>query len=1028
MVINYGSTAIGQRYKWKLVDKLGEGDAGEVYLVESLLEGKQAILKRPRRNAYSSDILRQAAQIRSEGVILNALGSLSFPEEGTRITIPALLDQSPPEDGAGERLFIVVERAPGFDLKYLHQVARYGLVDGLQLPNNQENNPFLQMYAGLDQIPEAILIRCLYGTLCLLESVHTNEVWNERSKQAGVIWNDVKAEHLYWDPSSGRLTVIDWGNGQFLEADGTSKDRQYSRKDDDRQFIQEMGDFLAEANPGLRETLEWPEEIPAGSRAVEEVKALRARLAGMHEDVLLRTRRLRADESDIYSLTRPEMRHLTQIDELHRQITTLGETPDYAGALNFHSRLALQLASEANLEPFQEVCGRAARLEPRAAKKWDVLCDVAEIALQQEGEKNPLFSNALAAGVTDDWPGFLWELLLYTGSGPLPEWWESVSHAVRALYLELEEDVLTPYTAVSRTFYTLQSSVLQMGDKQVRQAIDPQNQEMAALGISEELLNTFNEEVIKKWKDLEPAPPNAGIDYREIAGMINEIEAVLPGTKDPLERALAQPNAQADIVLSAWERKEFEIARRGLRMLLIWDPDRRRLRRAERAMSLTPQWLARVSKGAKSDEPFYEFITSIELEGRRLRNQVGKAEWLDGILDALKRLRKGAKHADLLMEHPHILNEIPWLSEYRSREILSLPHSHSLTLDRDKNAIGTRRTISGVAEGRFGRDQELSLGDALDTWTPEARGSSARVFTGDLRSRDGMITTCAVKIMRPDRAEYALPLFREEAQILTLLRDVPGVSPLIECGYLKLEEGQALPREEGHLGAGNLSGQVVRYGAEEVQNYLASLDRYLGQGWTPYLALEKRDNARNLMVYCDAGRTHGWFLPLREGLIMAVQICDILQSAHERNIIYRDHKILHYYWDAEVHGVTMIDWNIAKRQPQGLEDEERQFDLVQFGARALHHIMTGRPAAGSLPLGPNRPEDIEGSAMNYPVNWTYDDERLPNRVKEILEQVLNQGYTHFRELRKDLVEVYEQIPDPVTGGKQTNNGTIQGNH
>ncbi len=165
-----------------------------------------------------------------------------------------------------------------------------------------------------------------------------------------------------------------------------------------------------------------------------------------------------------------------------------------------------------------------------------------------------------------------------------------------------------------------------------------------------------------------------------------------------------------------------------------------------------------------------------------------------------------------------------------------------------------------------------------------------------------------------------------------------------------------------------------------------------------------------MLRFCDAGYTHGWFLTLRDSLVLALQICDILQFAHDRNIVYRDHKILHYYWDAEAHGVTMIDWNIAKRQPQGLSEAERQFDLVQFGARALHHIFTGRPAQGSLPLGPNRPEDIEKASTHYPVNWTYDDERLPNQLKTILEQTLNQGYTHVRDIRRDLLGIYQQLP------------------
>ena len=65
--------------------------------------------------------------------------------------------------------------------------------------------------------------------------------------------------------------------------------------------------------------------------------------------------------------------------------------------------------------------------------------------------------------------------------------------------------------------------------------------------------------------------------------------------------------------------------------------------------------------------------------------------------------------------------------------------------------------------------------------------------------------------------------------------------------------------------------------------------------------------------------------------MLSLQICDIFQFAHDRNIVYRDHKILHYYWDVDAHGVAMIDWNIAKRQPQGLSDAEKQFDLVQLG-------------------------------------------------------------------------------------------------
>jgi hypothetical protein len=140
----------------------------------------------------------------------------------------------------------------------------------------------------------------------------------------------------------------------------------------------------------------------------------------------------------------------------------------------------------------------------------------------------------------------------------------------------------------------------------------------------------------------------------------------------------------------------------------------------------------------------------------------------------------------------------------------------------------------------------------------------------------------------------------------------------------------------------------------------------------------------------------------------------MIQFAHDRNVAYRDHKILHYFWEPTGQCVEVIDWNIAKRYPQGMPPVERQFDVVQFGARALHHILTGRAAPGTLPLGPNMLQDVEQAAHTYNVQWTYDDERLPNRVKEILEKVLGEGYATIRDLRQDLVEVFEQLPETVS--------------
>jgi hypothetical protein len=112
-----------------------------------------------------------------------------------------------------------------------------------------------------------------------------------------------------------------------------------------------------------------------------------------------------------------------------------------------------------------------------------------------------------------------------------------------------------------------------------------------------------------------------------------------------------------------------------------------------------------------------------------------------------------------------------------------------------------------------------------------------------------------------------------------------------------------------------------------------------------------------------------------------------------------------------MHGIYMIDWNVARLHPDGLSDYEKQMDLVQFGARALHHILTGRTAPGALPLGPTRPEEIEQAAKTYQTQWTYDDQRLTEDLRSILERVLAGEYNNAIMLRDDLKKAFLSLPD-----------------
>ena len=56
--------------------------------------------------------------------------------------------------------------------------------------------------------PESIYLNIMRQLLGLLSTAH----------RVGIVYNDVKVDHLFWDENAEQLKVIDWGNAQFVSA------------------------------------------------------------------------------------------------------------------------------------------------------------------------------------------------------------------------------------------------------------------------------------------------------------------------------------------------------------------------------------------------------------------------------------------------------------------------------------------------------------------------------------------------------------------------------------------------------------------------------------------------------------------------------------------------------------------------------------------------------------------------------------------------------------------------------------------
>ncbi len=1008
-----GEVTSGQLHGWKLIQKIGEGDAGEVYIVESLVEKQQAILKRPRHSPFTSDILRQANQIRMEWQVLDSLKNFNLRFKDFLVCVPGLLDTAKPGSEYSERFFIVIEKAPGIDLATLAQAALQGAVPGGPAATASIDQFLYQVISRRGELPALLVLKILASMLDFLLNIHHLNASHPDQAARGVIWNDVKPHHLFWDILGKTLTVIDWGNAQFIGADGASEDRHFTVNNDFGQFLQEMGSFLKELKPDLYQDLEWPRENPPPGLYNQVVKPLQTRIVRRLDEEYARLHSLRQQEEGLLLRRDPQVEDWLALERIQTQIVELAELPDWSGAGRLAILLASKMINEGARQPFLDLCQHITRLPGIDREHWEIVQVIARLVPWPGLFQIPV-QQALLSAIEKDWPGTLWQLRLAADQTQFPSWWQNLSDRIRRAQPEVGQDGLTPLVVLNRLILTLQAS--RQRDPEPQMALTAQTFGFRMLEAEQEpehspeelLARYLKETVARRWVELEPDPPDSGLEYTDIEQQLEIIGFLEPGTKDNLVRALDQPRALVKITLDGWSLRDFETARRGLRRLFIWDPDRQRLFLADKAIARAPAWLGGIRQGPESDESLQEFITRFELRGREMRNQVGPAPWLDQTLEAFSRLRRGASPSDILLDYPELRPELPWLAHYHPP--LLRPLSGPVLLERLSSPPLPEWLLNSDRVGTLGPEGEIELGEPQDTWAPEARGSSARVFTGILRGEDRLQHPAAIKIMRPGLSDYALPLFHAEARILTLMSDVPGVSAPLEFGFIRPRDDGQLPEDTSQQTASNFLGTVRRMPTPDIRGYLSALESLPQQGWLPYIALALQPRSDNLMVLCDSGYTHGRFLSLKEGLRFCIQILDILQTAHSRNIAYRDYKILHFYWSEAENGITMIDWNVARHAPQGLSTAEKCADLVQFGARALHHILTGRPAPGALPVGPTRPEEIDQAAATYAPQWNFDDQRLPTRLREIVERLLAGSYDQAAPLRAELGTLFRIYP------------------
>lgn len=239
----------GVKFDWSITKKIGEGDAGEVWLAQAVESQVVGILKRAAQHTMIGEIDRQAICISNEGNFLKALDRMKVDVVGSEMRAVKLLDRYQKNEIDPLNKFIVMERAAGFDIKNLAQIFRSRQNISHDRFTDQEIN-FLQLFASLEQFPSLLLASMVAGLVKFLERIHELRVVLDGKSYRGIVWNDIKIDHIFWDPSENKFTLIDWGNAQPLAID-----QKISPEIDYRQLITAMQEFLEFISPEMLDTL-----------------------------------------------------------------------------------------------------------------------------------------------------------------------------------------------------------------------------------------------------------------------------------------------------------------------------------------------------------------------------------------------------------------------------------------------------------------------------------------------------------------------------------------------------------------------------------------------------------------------------------------------------------------------------------------------------------------------------------------------------------------------------------------------------
>jgi len=585
-------TVQGITHTWQVSDTpIGSGDAGEVYAVACLDQPSlSGMMKKPARIATAGTIQRQASQIAQEAVALARLDGLPDGKAHP----PRLLDQAPPYTMGTGNFFIISETAPGEDLTSLLSKSR------------KMGKPF----------PRRVIVTVLDALFDMFSRAH----------KAGVLWNDVKLDHIYWYNRTGEVAVIDWGNALFID---NADQPALPHWEDYQQMVDTLGTFLQHSAPDLFIDLGW-DEFMNKTLDSPRVSVLARRISYQQQVIALQV-------MEYQSLIRVVLNSDPTLDGLRKMA-------DYKTVLE---KIGVPWESEAVLKYSHDLVQRAVAEDDRqtcvraTALVWDIFDDALDLPWHLMREycrhtdilTHSAFPVLVKQTLNANWGDALWAASTIASQSQNLTWWEGLIPVMRQKAL----DTSTPLP------YRTSQSIL-------RWAQEHQHRNLAHR----------LEHILQNWRKKGETGTESPFEY-ELLDILRE-RADLPGRlRSDAKQVFALGDAAILALMKAWNHANWDALPGALCQVLSWDPDRWGIHRVLERVENFREWLSILQEGPGLEVSAHQFLENLLKKRPEIERLLGSPPWLGTLLHMLYAIEGGAPIPAYQAE---VSRHCPWLLGY----------------------------------------------------------------------------------------------------------------------------------------------------------------------------------------------------------------------------------------------------------------------------------------------------------------------------------------------------------------------------